>query len=300
MALTKPQNCYFPLSIPRHFAFTPESAKKLKNTLLSDQRLSVENFNKGLEVCKDLNIKKIDLITAQCYRNLSNFKRNYSHKTHIESSEKFVLTELYKIIPNIYFGSSRNRTQFNKIVNRILTQSYGECVHLSFLIQGFNLDSVPWLDCYPDSIKSTKLMSTNILLMQTIVKPLINYCWYFEKDIRTTEAWLVPRSQNDSFCDQNLNLAIRHGLLEHVNDIQSKDVLGRLLFTKKGPEGLDYRPILCQSYRGKNNYLRKKLVAVINSYQIGIEQDLYKKWDSFVEFNLNKSAYCGHQKTFYV
>lgn len=63
-----------------------------------------------------------------------------------------------KIIPDDYFGNSKNRNAFGKIVERILTMSTHECVYKIFLVQGFDCDRIKWLIECSGGKKTTELL----------------------------------------------------------------------------------------------------------------------------------------------
>lgn len=50
-----------------------------------------------------------------------------------------------KIIPNEFFGTSKHRKIFYRIIERVLTRSKYECIYVNWFVVGYDHTKVPWL-----------------------------------------------------------------------------------------------------------------------------------------------------------
>lgn len=50
-----------------------------------------------------------------------------------------------RIIPNEFFGTSKHRKIFYRIIERVLTRSKYECMYVNWFVVGYDYTKVPWL-----------------------------------------------------------------------------------------------------------------------------------------------------------
>lgn len=51
-----------------------------------------------------------------------------------------------KIIPNEFFGTSKHRKIYYRIIERVLTRSRYECIYVNWFVVGYDHTKVPWLN----------------------------------------------------------------------------------------------------------------------------------------------------------
>lgn len=151
--------------------------------------------NKKYFLCKKIiynsNIK-LNRLLQEMYINLKQETVFYSHGMNGNLN---IFKSFFKIIPLEFFGSVYNRTKFFFVIKRILSQTKGECIHLKCLYEGYIYDCITWLlpELNNNMSAENQLCQANILILQTIVKPFINYFYYCVRDSKSRRYLFINR-----------------------------------------------------------------------------------------------------------
>lgn len=189
-------------------------------------------------------------------------------------------------------GSTENRKRFYHLVNKITTQSYGECVYRTSLHKGYDIKAMKWLqDMKLSSKKESRklLQKTNRYLISYIVKPLIKYFYQPIRSLKSYEINFVPKCLWHSFKDKAFNKLVQqeHLILSEVGLTQ--DVRGVLkIMPKSSCDSLNYRTYVVYN---KKNHLEKvyfkKLSEAINKeakmLNISNTKPVYNAWNTYME-----------------
>ncbi|XP_008199630.2 telomerase reverse transcriptase isoform X1 [Tribolium castaneum] len=127
---------------------------------------------------------------------LKNFRLCKKHKT---KKPVQILTLLQEIIPKSYFGTTTNLKRFYKVVEKILTQSSFECIHLSVLHKCYDYDAIPWLQNVEPNLRPKLLLKHNLFLLDNIVKPLIAFYYKPIKTLNGHEIKFIRKEEYISF-----------------------------------------------------------------------------------------------------
>lgn len=68
-----------------------------------------------------------------------------------------------KIIPNEFFGTSRHRKIFYRIIEKVLTRSKYECMYVNWFAVGYDHTKVPWLNEKQKENKDTSMYTIMIV-----------------------------------------------------------------------------------------------------------------------------------------
>lgn len=151
----------------------------------------------------------------------------------------------FQVIGDDYFGTTQNRKRFYYVVNKITTQSRFECVYVSLLSKGYNINAMSWLKY--ENLKENRcrriLQNTNLFLLRYVVKPLIKHFYHPLKNHRGYEIKFVERSKWHRFQHKILNELLQTKFLILVtNKFPSRGDLK--LFPKTSCDSFEYRPII--------------------------------------------------------
>ncbi|XP_066150212.1 uncharacterized protein [Euwallacea fornicatus] len=224
-------------------------------------------------------------IIANIYRNMNDQMKRHPTLERKDLKLKSLTQTLKTIIGMEYFGTTSNRNRFFYIVTRILTQNYGECIHMSNLYENFVVEGFSWID--RSKKMDVQIFRANILLLETVVKPFINHYCCFIYMYRHREYLVVLRGDADSFKDKNLAQSIKQGFLEKVpsHKARPKCAIGILTFIpKKNIKMYIHRPLLklFASKKSLNITIKVNLNKLTKEYQLETHPDLFQRWKIFL------------------
>ncbi|XP_057661032.1 uncharacterized protein LOC130896752 isoform X1 [Diorhabda carinulata] len=209
---------------------------------------------------------------------------------------KRILEILDMILPQEYFGSSQNRKRFYFIVNKIMTQSRGECIFKHNLYDGFDLECINWLPEATDVTKRQKryLSQTNWYILEQIVKPLIRNFYFCLKSIKSYEIQFIPfkkwnKFQANIFKSLIINKHLIHGKFSNPR--------GSLqLFPRGDLNQMKYRPIvrankLNQIQKIRITKILRKIQQLALSFSKSSSQKELTFWKKCTEQLKSKTLY---------
>ncbi|XP_044258393.1 uncharacterized protein LOC123007257 isoform X2 [Tribolium madens] len=194
-----------------------------------------------------------------------------------------ILKLLDKIIPKSYFGTTSNRKRFYKVVEKILTQSRFECMHLSVLYKYYDYDEIPWLKDFEPNIQHKILQQHNLFLLDYVVKPLIAF---YYKPVRTLNGYEIKFVRKEKF--QSFQSKIFHKMkkMEYLIEVKDDDYVkprGVLIII---PKEDNFRALVSIfPDPGKKSYykvLTSKIYKVIEE-KFKKKESLYKYWSEFTQ-----------------
>ncbi|XP_050509365.1 uncharacterized protein LOC114344298 [Diabrotica virgifera virgifera] len=211
-------------------------------------------------------------------------------------AEKSIIELLDWIIPQNYFGSTQNRKRFYSIVNKLTSQSRGECVFKSSLIEGYDLGCIDWLQEFSKEkkIQMSRLLEYNIYLLDNIVKPLIRHFYVCIRLLKTYEIKFIPRQEWNKFQVGVFGILRTERYLVG-GDFQNSR--GRLmLFPKGDTASLNYRPIMyanaiTKETKKKFRLLSRKIRDLAKSFSTASSCNVFSFWESTADTYHNKYLY---------
>ncbi|XP_076270655.1 uncharacterized protein LOC143202755 isoform X2 [Rhynchophorus ferrugineus] len=195
---------------------------------------------------------------------------------------------IFKLIPLEFFGNVCNRTKFFFVVKRILSQSKGECIHVNCLWEDYIYDCITWLS--PEENKNSvevQLCQANILVLQTVVKPFINYFYYCLRDSKSRKYLFVSRCAMDSFIDKTHNFYMNTNILQPVHSGNIVSPSGILIFIPKSSTYMNHRPLVLQFPNEINilNVIKKKIKCLSDIFKKDFSSNLYECWKEYLKLN---------------
>ncbi|VEN56431.1 unnamed protein product [Callosobruchus maculatus] len=193
---------------------------------------------------------------------------------------------LNKIIANDFFGSIKNRKKFYRVVEKITTQSFDECIYRKELWQDYDLH-MEWLDHKLPTPLKVQLANGHYYILELIVKPLI---LTYYKPIKTPKSYqieFIRRSAWQMFHRKVQNKLINLGYMSY--SMEAVKTRGRLrLYPKGNLENLEFRALMIpnKTYMARRYYYRVLASKIKRIYTTGKElkgvyRGLFRKWNQY-------------------
>ncbi|XP_072390693.1 uncharacterized protein [Diabrotica undecimpunctata] len=222
------------------------------------------------------------------------------YRKKLATSSCYQTTSIIKmldlIIPQIYFGSTQNRKRFYFIVNKITSQSRGECVFKSSLIEGYDLECINWVQeiTKKEKIQMSHLLDANLYILDNIVKPLIRHFYVCIRSLKSYEIQFIPRHEWNRFQVRIFKILTKEGHLMYGNFQSSKGKL--MVFPKGDTTSVNYRPIMyaneiTKETGRKYRHISRKICDLAKTFSTISSCNVFSFWETTANVYHNKYLY---------